>query len=407
MIMTPDPEPSIQELLERLSGQMDDITRRLNVLEATVTPDALRPSLQQLLEAPLFAPAPDQTVRRPEPPVEDLVKDTPVVPASPPPAPRPSPSLSPPTTPPAPRPSPSFSQPATPPAPKPSPTFSQPTPSAAVPPPPIYHHSPPAAVSPSGNSQAFDLERLIGGKWFLWVGVGIIFLVVGWIMQYTWASLGPVERIGVGFLTGLAFLGMGSFRRSGQQRWFTEGTTGAGLGILYLTIWAAARSYGLISFEVAFVLMGLTTAVGVALSVTYDALSLIVLSTLGGYLTPAVLDAEGGGAGSPFALLTYIAILNTGIVATCLFKKWRSVVLISFFSTALLVTAWSASSYRDTQFLPVFCYITLYFLQFLSASCFYTLVRRQKTEGADLTLLFSNALIYTAAAMSISDGHLG
>jgi uncharacterized membrane protein len=134
-----------------------------------------------------------------------------------------------------------------------------------------------------------EWENLVGGKWALWVGSVAVFLAVAFFLAYTWHYLDEAGRFGVGVLAAGAFLGAGAWTRERVERWFGEGLTGAGLAILYLTLWAGFQRYGMLSFDVAFALMALATALGVTLAVRYDAQSLSALATLGGFLTPVVL----------------------------------------------------------------------------------------------------------------------
>jgi len=40
------------------------------------------------------------------------------------------------------------------------------------------------------------------------------------------------------------------------------------------------------------------------------------------------------------SFLTYIAVLNAGILAVSLFKRWRGIVWLSFVGTILLLIGW-------------------------------------------------------------------
>src|SRR5204862_2597959 len=124
----------------------------------------------------------------------------------------------------------------------------------------------------------------------------------------------------------------GYWRRR-TQRWFSEGITGAGLAICYLALWASVQpGLHVLSREVAFGAMAALTALGVFLAVRYDAFSLVVLSTIGGFLTPVLLRAPAGESNS-LALLIYLAVLDGGIVAVSLFRRWNVITWMSFVST--------------------------------------------------------------------------
>lgn len=272
----------------------------------------------------------------------------------------------------------------------PEPQQAVPAPSATVTPPP------PAAPVSAPIPPDRDWENLIGGKWALWVGLLSLFLAIAYFLAYTWQSLPPMPptgRLASGIAAGLAMLGAGSFFRSRAQRWFSEGLMGAGLAVLYLSIWVGAQQYHLLPFNVAFSSMALVTMLGVYLAVRQDALSLSLLATLGGFLTPLMLSGGAGASSGAMSLLTYIAVLNAGILGVSLFKRWDSLTWLSFMATVLLVFGWSLDK-GTSDAIIVFAYCTLYFLMYMVAACYYSLVRREETAASDLLLLFAATSLY-------------
>jgi uncharacterized membrane protein len=250
-------------------------------------------------------------------------------------------------------------------------------------------------------AQSRDWENLIGGKWALWVGSACLFLAIASFLAYTWKSLPPpppAVRVAMGVAAGAAFLGAGGFFRHRVQRWFSEGLMGTGLGILYLSIWAGAQYFDLIPVNIALLGMSLTTALGVFLGVRFNAVGLSALAVVGGFATPVVLHSGGSnaqGAQQTFNFLSYIAVLDAGVLAVSLFRRWRGIVWLSLLSTVVLLGVWSADSYSDALRWPTFVFLTLYFLEFFGAACFYSLIRKEQTAQEDLLLLFSVAALYS------------
>jgi uncharacterized membrane protein len=259
---------------------------------------------------------------------------------------------------------------------------------------------------------AIDWENLIGGKWALWLGATSLFLALAFFMAYTWKSLPPPPpwaRVAMGVGCGTAFLVGGAWSRSRAQRWFSEGLFGGGLAILYLSIWAAAQHFRIMPLNMAFAAMTGTTALGVWLAVRYDARALSLLATCGGFLTPVVLQASGGGAGNAggWSLFGYVAVLNAGILATSLWKRWRDLMWVSFAATIALIGGWAGGSYSDLWRWPLWSFASLYFLMFLGATCFYSLKHREATAHADLLLLFASTAVYTMSGQSLLYDALG
>ncbi len=280
-------------------------------------------------------------------------------------------------------------------------------PVAAAPAAPSVAQSPPPRLAPIPTvapKAGPDWENLIGGKWALWVGLFSLFLAIASFLAYTWKSLPPLPpegRLALGIGAGIAMLGAGSFFRSRAQRWFSEGLMGAGLAVLYLSIWVGAQQYHLLSFNIAFSSMALVTALGVYLAVRQNALSLSMLATLGGFLTPMLLNSGTGAASGPLPLLTYVAVLNAGILGVSLFKRWNSLTWLSFVATFLLVGGWGWDNYTTAAAGAIFAYCTLLFLMYMVTACYYSLVRREETAASDLLLLFAATSSYALAGFGL------
>ncbi|GIV17063.1 MAG: membrane protein [Armatimonadota bacterium] len=250
-------------------------------------------------------------------------------------------------------------------------------------------------------------EQLVGGKGALWVGSIATFFALAFFLAYTWQLLGEVVKLVLGFAVGAALLAFGEYSRKRVERWFSEGISGAGIAVLYLSIWAGAQRYHLFSFELSFALMAATVFLGVMLALRYDAMSLSILATIGGFLTPVLLRSEGGASASPYPLLTYVTVLNAGILAVSLYRQWRALVWLSFFATILLVLGWAVDNYQERFRWSVFAYVTLNFLLFLGCACFRSLVQRANTQVEELLLVFADAGVYALAGYALIGEALG
>lgn len=250
-------------------------------------------------------------------------------------------------------------------------------------------------------------EQLVGGKGALWIGSIATFFALAFFLAYTWQLLGNVVKLMLGFAVGAALLVFGEYSRKRVERWFSEGISGAGIAVLYLSIWAGAQRYHLFSYELSFALMAATVLLGVMLALRYDAMSLSILATIGGFLTPILLRSEGAASANPYPLLTYVTVLNAGILAVSLYRQWRALVWLSFFATILLVLGWAEGSYHERFRWVVFAYVTLNFLLFLGCACFRSLVQRASTEAEELLLVFANTGVYTLAGYALLGEAMG
>ena len=266
-------------------------------------------------------------------------------------------------------------EPATPSAP-PAPTIPKatpepeksPTPTTTPEPTPPKLPTPPQPTEPQPSSEhlktAFEWEMLLGGKLALWVGAVLVLLAASFGIAYGWQFIGPVGRVLLGVLAGLTFIAVGEFAKGRAAKWFVEGIVALGLALLYLSIWAAAMRYRIVGVPVAFAGMAVVTTVSVAFSVRHDALSLILLATLGGFLTPVILRAETVGAAQTTNFFAYITLLNAGILATSTYKRWQIMNFVTLFATLMLVGGWALLNYTHEIRWQTFAFATVNFLIF-------------------------------------------
>lgn len=250
-------------------------------------------------------------------------------------------------------------------------------------------------------------EQFMGGKGALWIGSLATLFALAFFLAYAWQFLGNAAKLAMGFGAGAALLAFGEYSRQRAQRWFSEGISGTSAAVLYLSVWAGAQRYQLFSPELSFALMAATVLLSVLLALRYDAMSLSILATVGGFLTPVLLRTDGGAPASPILLLTYVTALNAGILAVSLYRQWRPLVWLSFFATILLVAGWAEGGYQERFRWTVFAYTTLNFLLFLGCACFRSLIRRASTAPEEILLVFADAIVYTAASYALLRGVLG
>lgn len=177
------------------------------------------------------------------------------------------------------------------------------TPAASMP--------PPAAASPS-------LERLLGTRLFVWVGAVALALSGTFLVRYAvdqgW--LGPAVRVLLGTFLGVALLAAGERLRRVPR--IGSALSAAGVAALFASVYAAASLYHLIPAVVGFVLLGLTAAAGVALSLRQGPL-VAVVGLIGGYLTPILIQSDA--APGP-ALFAYLLLLLTAMLTVTDRRGW-------------------------------------------------------------------------------------
>ncbi len=180
--------------------------------------------------------------------------------------------------------------------------------------------------------------------------VGVITLVLGVAFFFKWAVdndwIGPAGRVILGVLAAFATLAVADFLwRKGQQI-FAQGVTGTGIGILFLSIYAAFGFYHLIPQALAFVCMVAAAALAVALALRYRSQAIAALGLFGGYVTPVLLSS---GEDLPWFLFSYLLLLNACAVLLAKRRNWRGLEILSFAATLVLYGGWLVNTFTKPQ----------------------------------------------------------
>ncbi len=262
--------------------------------------------------------------------------------------------------------------------------------------PPLVSQTYVADDEPPAPSLAADLfgkarDWFLGGNTIVRVGLVILFVGLTFLVRLVaQKGLVPIEiRLALVALAGAALLAIGFTKRTVRPA-FGLALQGTGVAVLYLTVFAAARIFGLLPPVVAFGLMILFAALGCALAVLQNARGLAFASFLGGFAVPLLL---GGEAKNPIGLFTYFTILNLALLAIAWRRAWRELNLLGFFATFGMATLWGMSSYAPQHYLTCQIFLALT----MSIYVFVATLYAGNTPGrlgnaADTTMLFGPAI---------------
>ena len=236
-----------------------------------------------------------------------------------------------------------------------------------------------------------DLETRFGQKVLLIAGLAITLLGVGYFLKYAFDRdwVGPAGRVAISYLWGMAFLGGGEWLR---RRWRPFGLSiiGGGIAVLYLSSWAAFQRYELLGQTTAFGFMILTTVLACTLSVIRDNKWLAVLGLVGGFASPFLVST---GTDNQIFLMTYIAILNGGVLAVGFAKRWRLLTYVGFFLTWALMFAWMGEWYSVEKFWPTLIFANMFFIVYAITPLAYYLRRDAEPRMSDLGLMIPDSYI--------------
>ncbi|BCM89237.1 hypothetical protein IAD21_01081 [Abditibacteriota bacterium] len=258
----------------------------------------------------------------------------------------------------------------------------------------------PEPPQPTPEKSLLDWENLIGGRLALWVGALCLFLALASLLVYvgkTLPSPTPAMRVAGGFLGSFTLFALAMGARKRAQRWFVDGLLGLGLAAGFLSVWGGGPHFDLWPLSVSLLGFGFYSAAGIALAERRDSQALLILSSIGGFLTP-VLVRHNNAQQLAFVFLSYLLVLNTGIVTVCVRKKWREIIYGAFVATVVIVSGWATEANIETIRPMLWVFATLGWGLFVGASCFRPFVRRERSEIEDTPLLLSATGIYAAAS---------
>ena len=237
-----------------------------------------------------------------------------------------------------------------------------------------------------------SLEERIGAKWFLKIGIAVLVLGLSFFLKYAFDNdwIGPSARVAIGILSGLVLLGLGE-KTIRRYNLYGQVLSGGGIVALYMSVFVALNFYGLISYGAAFLFMAMVTVVGVALSVRYNAPSLMITAVLGGFATPFLISS---GQNQQFALFSYIILLDLSILAISYFKKWHWLHLIGFVGTIFTFTAWHGEYYTNDQLFSTFGFLSIFFIIYSISALIYNLVNKEKSSGIEQIITLVSGIVY-------------
>ncbi|PWK72496.1 putative membrane protein DUF2339 [Mucilaginibacter oryzae] len=254
----------------------------------------------------------------------------------------------------------------------------------------------PVEPKPSFFERHPDLEKFIGENLINKIGITILVLAIGFFVKYAIDNdwIGKVGRVGVGIVCGGILIGLAHWLRNSYKA-FSSVLVGGGLAVFYFTITLAFQQFHLFSQITSFIILTVITVFAVALSLLYDKQELAVIALVGGFASPFMVS---NGSANYSGLLTYLLILNTGLLIIAYFKAWRILNIVSFgftvivFSTVLYTL--TAPTY-STGFIFAGIFYVLYF----AVNVANNVRENKKFIASDFTILLLNTGLYFAVGL--------
>lgn len=246
----------------------------------------------------------------------------------------------------------------------------------------------------AGTLVAKARDWLLGGNTIVRLGLLVLFVGLAFLAKYAVENslVPPQLRLAAIAAAGVGLFVAGWRMRGGEsRRGYALSLQGAGVAVLYLTVFAAFRMYQFLPAGAAFAALALVCAFSAVIAIAQNAQAMAFIGFAGGYAAPILVST---GQGSHVGLFSYYLVLGLAIVGIAWARAWRGLNLLGFFATFGVATAWGVLRYRAEHFASTEPFLVASFLLYVAAAILYAirhdLAARRAVDG---TLVFGVPLI--------------
>lgn len=237
-------------------------------------------------------------------------------------------------------------------------------------------------------------DWLLGGNTVVRIGILVLFVGLAFLAKYAVenALLPPQLRLAAIAAAGIALFVFGFRMRARPGRaGYAMSLQGAGVAVLYLTVFAAFRLYQFLPPMAAFAALGLVCLFSAVIALAQNAQALAFIGFAGGFAAPILVST---GQGNHVGLFGYYLLLGVAIAVIAWSRAWRPLNLLGFFATFGVATLWGALKYDPRHFATTEPFLVAFFLVYLLASLFYALRHGHPARRAvDGTLVFGTPIV--------------
>ncbi|WP_054694244.1 DUF2339 domain-containing protein [Syntrophomonas palmitatica] len=247
------------------------------------------------------------------------------------------------------------------------------------------------------SRKPFITESFIGGKLFNRIGALIVVFAAAYFLKWSFDNhiIGELGRCVLGLTAGVFLIGLGHFYFKKAYAVYAQGLTGAGIAIIYLSSYAAVNYYHLISPYGAFALMFVTALTAGVLSAVQNAPGTAIMAAVGGFLVPFLM---GSHSGRIIPLLSYVLILDLGVLFLAYYRRWLVLDLLAFIGTAVITLVAFQMQWKiwaGQGFLGAFL------LLFIAVAA----IHNHRSRKNNLLLLLGSAIFFSMCSFANLDKH--
>jgi uncharacterized membrane protein len=238
-------------------------------------------------------------------------------------------------------------------------------------------------IPPKPSKTREEWESFVGGKLLNRIGALALIIGIGFFLKYAFDKnwISEIIRVGIGFVSGIILIFGGWRFHKKDFRIFAQGLIGAGIAVLYLSVYASFNFYHLLPQIPAFILMSAVTAYTLYLGIRYNSLAVSILGWAGGFLTPILLST---GHANEVGLFTYILLLDIGLLLLLIKKpRWDVLLPLTLGGTYILYFAWFFEYYKERDLILTVLFLSLFWLTFLALELYQIYSLKPKLNNED------------------------
>ncbi len=261
--------------------------------------------------------------------------------------------------------------------------------------------------TPAKEKKTREWEQILGGNWLARIGALALVIGIAFFLKMAFDNnwIGPLVRVIMGTVGGLAMLGWGYFWRK-RYPVLSQTINGGGIAVLYISFFAAFAAFHLIPFYVSVILLFIVSGASAILATRYNSMGLAILGIIGAFLAPIILGYSSAAgvantAGSQaIQLMIYVFIVDIGVLVLSTFRNWRWFTLLALISSLIVFGGWYGRFHSNITLLTSEVSLTVIFLIFVGATTLFHIIRRESSHIFDYALM----VIAAAAYFGISYG---
>lgn len=261
---------------------------------------------------------------------------------------------------------------------------------------PIKSSIPPIKKNiPTEPEKPFNLEQFIGGNLLNKVGIIILLLGIGLFVKFTIDKglFPPTIRVLMGYLSGLVLVGF-AYRFKIKYETYSAVLFSGGMAVLYFTSYLGYSFFEtpILTQVFAFILMVIFMGISVAVASKYNHQVIGLLGLVGAYAIPFLLS---DGSGNYLVLLTYMTILNVGVLILAAKKGWQKMTSTAFILSWIIFLSWIIGEFNPSKHLAIAWIFTLLQFQiFYTALVAFQLKNGSKFSPLTIFLIIVNGVLF-------------